>query len=160
MGLKAYERKLEREVTLPRGLTCCLREYGSPFYWRSFYQRLRVEQGSMMEEKAAELEYDVRAWAVADAVVVWIDNDGEKIEDTEELYAILKDPQYWELLQDIIDAAGKDSEFLPESQKEAIKKHSSSMPESTKDGGGPILDPEKTTLPSNSTDSGAETSAA
>lgn len=132
MGLSNYEKVLTREVELPKGVKCCLKEFGTPEYWRPFYAKLNEmrEDGKTL---TPEQEYDIRAYAMAHGVVVWIDDDDRRITDKDELFDILRQKKFWELLQDLTVESSKHAEYESEDYKNT-KKSLSSTSEILNDG--------------------------
>ena len=129
--LSDYRRSaLQVEVELPKGLKVCLKEFGTPNYWRVYMETLQVvKDGDLTESN----EYQARARALAMQVVVWIQDEDTRIEDKEEIYKVLSDLHYWELVRDIINAASTSKKFFTEKDAEA-KKLSESTPENTSSG--------------------------
>lgn len=113
-SLDAYKipsRKLSDgvEVTLKRGLKAVLKPRPNPDF-----------DGAMLEAVTSENKpegFDPTARAMADHVVVSIDD----IADSNAIYEVLTDPQYYLLKSELYQASGNMANFIAGRAKEAKK---------------------------------------
>jgi len=122
MGLEAYKRDksaVEKGVwiTLNNGVKVLLKEWGTPEFWASYLLNANFEGDNITTEE------DVKATglAIANSIVMKIDNDGTMIEGAIAVSEIINDPAYWELKSEII-LESKKTELFRIKKSEKTKK--------------------------------------